>query len=268
MTLPRSVYSERFSNFAEFTFGDQAAFGQRGRWRDFFARRIGPSFDGRIICEVGCFDAVYLSRIAGRFPNTAFVGLDWKCKALYDGAQRIAALGQRNIALLRGRAQDVLSIFAPLEVDEIWVFHPDPCARDAELKNRLIAEPYLADVHQVLRDRTSTLSLKTDHPGYYQWVLALLGLPEPSWFGPATDAAKAVTPRVRRRDLMPAHQIPSPSQAVRSRFDVNMNSADYWNDPAALAHTAGRCFSGEVTLFEGRFVTKRLPIYYLELQKK
>lgn len=268
MTLPRSVYSERLSKFAEFAFGDQAAFGLRGQWRSFFAGRIGPGFDGRVIFEVGCFDAAYLSRIAARFPNTAFVGLDWKCKALYDGAQRVTALGLRNVALLRGRAQDVLRIFAALEVDEIWVFHPDPCARDAELKNRLIAEPFLADVHQVLRGGTSTLSLKTDHPGYYQWVLGLLGLPEPQWFGAAGDAAKSLAPRVRRRDLMPAEQIPGASEAVRSRFDVTMNSADYWQDPAALAHSAGRCFSGEVTLFETRFVAKRLPIYYLELGKK
>ncbi len=268
MTLPRSVYSERFQNCADFTFGDQAAFGHRAQWRNFFAERIGPTFDGRVILEVGCFDAAYLSSIAARFPNTAFIGLDWKCKALYDGAQRLATLGLRNIALLRSRAQDVLRVFAPLEVDEIWVFHPDPCARDAELKNRLIAEPYFTAVHQVLRDRTSTLSLKTDHPGYYQWVLGLLGLPEPQWFGAATDAAKVPTPRVRRRDLMPPHQIPSPSEAVRSRFDVTMNSANYWQDPAALAHTQGRCFSAQVTLFESRFVTKRLPIYYLELRKK
>ena len=273
MTLPRSIYAESFRDFADFTFDDDGVFEHRGVWRDFFQQRIGPAFDGRLILEVGCFDAAYLSNIAAQFPHTAFVGLDWKCKALYDGAQRIAALGLRNIALLRGRGQDVLRIFARLEVDEIWVFHPDPCARDVELKNRLIGEPFLMDVHAVLRDPTSTLSLKTDHPGYYQWVLGLFGLPEPHWFqaphNPATtNPSMTPAPRLRARDLMPTQQIPSPSEALRSHFDVTMNSPDYWHDPAALAHSATRCFGGQVTLFESRFVKKRLPIYYLEVRKK
>ena len=274
MTISRSIYGQKLHEFAEFTFGDQGVFQHRGEWRRFFQERIGPSFDGRVILEIGCFDAAYLSRIAANHPHTAFVGLDWKCKALYDGGQRIAALGQRNIALLRARGQDLLKIFAPLEVNEIWVFHPDPCARDVELKNRLLAEPFLMDVHQVLADSASTLSLKTDHPGYYQWVLALFGLPEPLWFQAGHQAAghqatpSPAPPRLRARDLMPREQIPHPSAAVRAGFNVTMNSPDYWHDPAALAHSAGQCFSGELTLFENRFVTKRLPIYYLALQKK
>ena len=273
MALPRSVYTERLRDFADFTFGEGSAFQRRGQWRPFFEQRIGPGFDGRVIFEVGCFDAAYLGRIAAKFPNTAFVGLDWKCKAVYDGAQRIAGLGLKNVALLRGRGQDALRIFSPQEVDEIWVFHPDPCARDVELRNRLIGESFLMDVHQVLRDDTSTLSLKTDHPGYYQWVLGLLGLPEPEWFQGAPDPAAIrpstrPAPRLRARDLMRREQIPDRSAAVRSRFDVTMNSADYWHDPKAMAHSAGRCFFGEATLFESRFVKKRLPIYYLEMRKK
>ena len=274
MTSSRSIYAQKLHEFADFTFGDQLAFQHRGEWRRFFEERIGPRFDGRVILEIGCFDAAYLSRIAADHPHTAFVGLDWKCKALYDGGQRIAALGQGNIALLRARGQDLLKIFAPFEVNEIWVFHPDPCARDVELKNRLLAEPFLIDVHQVLADSASTLSIKTDHPGYYQWVLALLGLPEPLWFQTAlhpagtNPAPSPDAPRVRARDLMPREQIPSPSAAVCSIFNVTMNSSDYWHDPAALAYCAGECFSGELTVFESRFVKKRLPIYFMALQKK
>jgi hypothetical protein len=55
---------------------------------------------------------------------------------------------------------------------------------------------------------------------------------------------------------------------VRSRFEVAMNSADFWNDSAALADTAGRLFSQRATLFESRFVKKRFPIYYFELRKR
>jgi tRNA G46 methylase TrmB len=297
-TTRRSIYADKLRDFPEFAFGDDAALQHRGTWRDFFRRRIGPTFNGRVVFEVGCADAAFLGRIATKYPGTGFVGLDWKCKALYDAARRVASLDVRNIGLLRGRGQDVAKFFGDNELDEVWVFHPDPCDRDVELKNRLIAEPFLTDVHRVLRDEDSVVALKTDHPGYYQWVLGLFGLPEPEWFraardseaaggaatdglasiapemkatamnGPATrGGAVAPLPRVRACDLMRPEAVPAPSPAIRRRFGVAITSPDYWHDPAALAHTARRCFAGETTFYESRFARKRHPIYYVEMRK-
>jgi len=261
----RSAYAERLRGFPDVAFADDAAFSRRGEWDDVFQRRIGPAFDGRVIFEVGCADAAYLAKLAAKFPRTAFVGLDWKCKSIYDGARNVTAMGLRNVALLHGRAQDVRRIFADGEIDEVWVFHPEPCDRPAELKNRLIAEPFLTDVHAVLRDGASTLSLKTDHPGYYQWMLGLFGLLEPTWF---RGAGGPGTPRVQVSDLMPPAAGPAANEAILQRFTVLANSPDFWNDPAALAHASARPFAGEATSFESRFLKKRLPIYYLELGKK
>lgn len=234
--LPRSNYASKLRDFPGVAFENPPFVSHRGNWRDFFRARIGPTFDGRVILEVGCFDAAYLSRIATNHPRTAFVGLDWKAKAVYDGARRITEHGLRNVALVRGRGQDLLRIFGNGELDEVWVFHPDPFAGPGELKNRLIAEPFLLDVHAVLRNQASTLSLKTDHPGYFQWALGLFGSPS--------------------------------GDALRQRFKVVANSADFWNDPAALAHASGRCFSKEATLFESRFLKRRLPIHYFEIAKR
>jgi tRNA G46 methylase TrmB len=266
---PRSVYAARLQEFPEIAFAEQAAFQHRGHWAGFFRDRIGPEFDGRVIFEVGCFDASFLTRIAAKHPRTGFVGLDWKCKAVYDGAKRVADLGLRNVALLRGRGQDIRRIFADGEVDEIWVFHPDPCAGKAELKNRLIAEPFLLDVHAVLRNGASTLSVKTDHPGYYQWVLAHFGLPEPKSFRKAREGAGGpVKGKVRARDLMRPEELPPPSETLLRRCKVLANSSDFWNDAAARKHVLGRRFSRETTLFEQRFLKKRLPIYFFEIGKK
>lgn len=273
----RSVYADKLREFGGIAWGDEAAFQFRGQWSDLFRERIGPAFDGRIIFEIGCSDATYLARIAAAHPRTAFVGMDWKCKSLYEGARRVSSLGITNLVLLRGRGQDVGRVFGDREVDEIWLFHPDPCDRDVELPNRLFGEKFLIESHAVLRDGRSVLALKTDHAGYYQWALALFGLSEPELFAtprpsPTTAASASAdrAPRgsVRRRDLMAGKQIPAPSQPVQSRFDVTMKSADFWQDASALTHTAGRCFSGEVTRYESRFVGKRRPICYLEIQKK
>lgn len=264
-TTPRSVYAIKLGEFSHVAFSDRDAFARRGQWREFFHERIGRQFDQRIVFEIGCSDCAFLGGIAGKFSQTAFIGLDWKFKSLYDAAARVTALGLHNVALVRGRGQDISRLFAPCEVNEIWIFHPDPCHREIELKNRLIAEPFLMDAHQALKDRGSSLCLKTDHSGYYQWILSLLGLPQPARLA---EPCSELRPRVRVKDLMKPHDLPSASESIAKRFVVRVNSADYWSDAAAVAQTSGRMFANEHTTYEERFTRKKLPIYYVELQRK
>lgn len=228
----RSAFADRLLAFPQLVFSDGAEFGRRGAWRDFFGPRLASRFDGRVIFEIGCNDAALLERVAGNHPATAFVGIDWKCRALHAAAERVTAAGLRNVALLHGRAQDVRRFFADEELDEVWLFHPDPCDKPRELPNRLFAEPFLRDVHRVLRER-SLLILKTDHLDYYHAALEL-----------------------------------ARSERVAAQFEIAANSADFWNDPPARAGAADRCFAEESTFFESRFRKKRQPIHYLELRKR
>lgn len=266
-TAARSNHAARLSEYPSLVFADDASLAQRGRWDDVFHRRVGPRFGGRLVFEVGCNDADLLARVAARHPNVAFVGLDWKYKAIYDAARRVTAAGLRNVALLRARAEDVARIFGGAEVDEVWVFHPDPCDKPKELPNRLIAEPFLLDVARVLRSPGATLTLKTDHPGYFQSTLALLGLPQPPHFAAAL-AGEPASPRVRPRDLMCPAALPPASPTVLAAFDPAVRSCDLWSDPVAVTHLAGRLFGHERTTFEARFARKRRPIHYIELRKR
>ncbi|HVT89058.1 MAG TPA: hypothetical protein VHD56_09420 [Tepidisphaeraceae bacterium] len=264
ISRPRSIYAAKLREFPEFCFSNEAVFQQQGKWRDYFRARIGSAFDDRIIFDVGCADASFLMKIAAKFPATAFVGLDWKCKPLYTGARQIVELGLSNIALIRGRAQDVSRIFGKSELSEAWVFHPEPCNRPAELKNRLIAKSFLIDLHQALANEHSSLQMKTDHAGYFQWVLSLFGLPEPDWF----QHTVAGFARFRAKDLMNKNDLPGVSRTVQQCFAVPIYSANYWHDPVALAHSSNKYFADESTVFESRFIKKRRPIYYVEMRKR
>ena len=230
----RSVFADRLLQFPDFVFSDGREAAHRGRWRDFFGARMGPSFGGRIILEIGCNDAALLASVAATHPATAFVGIDWKCRALHTAAERIAAAGLRNVTLLHGCGQGIRRYFGDGELDEAWLFHPDPCDKPQELPNRLIAEPFLLDVHAVLRPTAeSVLIVKTDHLGYHESSLALA-----------------------ERD------------AINRHYALSANSADFWKDEAILRHVAGRAFAGHVTPYEERFRKKRKPIYYFELRRR
>ncbi|CAN5372248.1 tRNA (guanosine(46)-N7)-methyltransferase TrmB [soil metagenome] len=230
---PRSVYAAKLGEFPQLAFTEHQAFARRGRWREYFVDRIGPAFDGRIILEIGCSDAAFLAQIAAKLPHTALIGLDWKFKAIYDAASGVTTDGLQNVALIRGRGQDIAKLFAASEVDEIWLFHPDPCDREVELKNRLICEAFLVDVHQTLRNGTSSLCLKTDHADYYATALEVLSRP-----------------------------------TVGERFDITQSSSNFWADEAAMNHASSRGFAGEMTSYESRFRRKNQPIFYIEIRKR
>ncbi len=223
---PRSVWAAKLLEFPDIVFADRAAFQHRHQWRALFRTRIGPAFDDRVVVEIGCFDAAYLTRIAIKHPNTAFVGIDWKARPIYDGARQLDAAGIRNVILLRGRGQELLRLFAYHEVDELWLFHPDPFDRPVEAAGRLVTAPFLSDAAAVLRPR-SRFCFKTDHAGYYQHLLKLVD---------------------------------------ESAFSVNVNTTDLWNDAVAIQAVANRGFAGERTHFEDRFIKRRQPIHYVELQ--
>ena len=137
----------------------------------------------------------------------------------------------------------------------------------SQQRNRLVAEPFLVAAHRALRRERSLLSIKTDHPGYYQWMLGLFGMPTSDWLKPTPALAKSPA-RVRLRDLLKASDLPSASRATIDRFELAANSTDYWNDPSARAYTAQRQFAGETTPYEARFRRKRFPIYYIELRPR
>jgi tRNA (guanine-N7-)-methyltransferase len=254
--LPRSAHAEKLRAYPDFVLNDEVADSRRGLWRNWFAPRIGSTFNQKLIVEVGCSNGTFLTEVASAHPATAFVGIDWKCKPLCEAADRVLELKLPNVALVRGRGQEIGELFAPAEIDELWLFHPDPCDGALERPNRLMGEPFLTEVHHLLGDG-GLFCLKTDHPGYYQWTLALFGLPQPAWTSPR-----------EARHVLEAGQLPAAGERVKKQFRVTVSSGDYWRDSAALEHTAGRAFAGRTTVFEERFRRRGLPIYYFEVRKQ
>lgn len=231
---PRSRHAPRLAEFPELIFAELPSLtAMRGRWASAFRDAIGPAFDGRITFEIGCNDAVFLADVAARHPTTAFVGLDWKVKAIVDAADRVIAAKLKNVLLIRGRAQELNTTFATGELNEIWLFHPDPCDRDVERPNRLMSPAFLRAVHDLLPPG-GRLCLKTDHAEY------------------ATSTAASF----------------EADPDLNARFATPVRSSDFWNDASAQQLTAGRAFAGAMTTFERKFRAKRVPIHYIEFQKR
>jgi tRNA (guanine-N7-)-methyltransferase len=245
----RSVFADKLNAFS-FVFVDEAAATHRGRWQQYFANRRtnalscveggegrdaatkakdeADAYPSSLILEIGCYNADFLSQIAERHARLHFIGLDWKARPLYLGAQQIAQRKLPNLALLRARAQELTTLFADGELEEIWLFHPDPFDNERERGMRLMSERFLGDVRRLLR-RGGRLILKTDHSEYSETACALVRQAE---------------------DLR-----------------IEYASGDFWNDRIARDAAGRFAFAGQTTLFEKRFIRRRQPIYYLQIRR-
>lgn len=224
----RSVYADRLLRYSAFASEGAASFGRCGSWSSFFRKRNDKAFDGRLVLEIGCSDGATLTSMAGRHPSKAFIGLDWKYRQIFLAAERIEALALNNVALLQGRAQDIRQMVGEAEIDEVLIFQPEPCDRPEEAANQLLTRSFFEDLAYVLKPG-GTVSIKTDHARLFQDVVEIT--------------------------------------ATLADLTVAFISHDFWNDDVAKQRTQTRCFANEQTFFERRFIRRRQPIHYVELQK-
>ncbi len=261
----RNPYALKLLEVKQSASSDDEIYLKKDNWLQFFKNRMQED-PNKLIFEIGCSNSAYLRRIAKKNKNTAFVGMDWKYKVLYLGAEKILKESLNNIYLLRGKAQEIDKIFGKNEIDEIWIFYPDPWAKKRQQKNRLLQAEFLKQCFECLSGK-GKIFIKTDHPGYFQWIIAHFGielknLPNYEYIDTGEKGMQFKQMKVRK--LATVDELPQKNLELEKLFKIGRYSLNYWIDQ----NHALDLFSNEKTLFEEGFLKQNLPIYFLELIKK
>ncbi|MCP4298503.1 MAG: tRNA (guanosine(46)-N7)-methyltransferase TrmB [Proteobacteria bacterium] len=131
--------------------------------------------DRRLILDLGCGAGNFLRDYAEAFPQYNFIGFELRYKRLVKGAIKFKKGDLSNIRLVKGRAEEIPSLFQSNSIDEININFPDPWAnKKRQLKHRLITSNYLEKIYPLLKNGGNFV-LKTDHQEYFNWVLNILG---------------------------------------------------------------------------------------------
>lgn len=135
----------------------------KGKWRQevFFN-------DRPIVLELGCGKGEYTVGLARMFPEKNFIGVDRKGARLWRGTKIINEENITNAAFLRMQIQHLSSIFAPGEVDEIWITFPDPQPQKTRAKSRMTGPGFL-DMYGKLLKPGGKIHLKTDSLPFYEY---------------------------------------------------------------------------------------------------
>ncbi len=165
----------RFAEVAEFANVVQLDAGKpyRGQWAKAFFKNNKP-----VILELACGKGEYTVNLAQLFPDTNFIGIDYKGNRIWRGAKTAIEEGISNVGFLRIQIETILDYFASGEIDEIWITFPDPQPQLSREKKRLTSPRFLDKYKEILK-QGGPVHLKTDNDGLHAYTvekIAELGL--------------------------------------------------------------------------------------------
>jgi len=149
-------------------YGDHDTEAHRGKWREQFKLQTQARLPLHV--EIGCNAGHVSLEWAKRNPNQLYLGIDWKFKMIFKFAEKIEKNELKNLIALRANAERLPFMFAEEEIDFLHMFFPDPWPKKAQMKNRTADADWLRTVSPLLH-RDGIFHLKTDHAGYFEFIL-------------------------------------------------------------------------------------------------
>ncbi len=122
-----------------------------------------------LILELACGKGEYTVNLARLFPDTNFIGIDYKGNRIWRGAKTALEENISNVAFLRIQIENILDYFGEGEVDEIWITFPDPQPQTSREKKRLTSPRFLEKYKQLLKPG-GIIHLKTDNDGLHAYT--------------------------------------------------------------------------------------------------
>ncbi|MBE5990315.1 tRNA (guanine-N7-)-methyltransferase [Lacrimispora xylanisolvens] len=146
--------------------------GRKGCWKDVFGN------ENPIEIEIGMGKGRFIMELAALHPNINYVGIERYPSVLLRGLQKRAELELNNIYFMCVDAKNLAEIYAPGEVEKIYLNFSDPWPKDRHEKRRLTSEDFMAVYNQILRP-DGVVEFKTDNRGLFDYSLE--AIPKAGW---------------------------------------------------------------------------------------
>ena len=137
---------------------------QRGHWRELMP-------DARELrVELGCGKGRFTVGTAQAEPDVLLIAVEKVPDAMVVAMERAQAAGLHNVFFVVGDAALLPDMFAPAEVDRLYINFCDPWPKSNQKKRRLTHGNFLKKYRQVLAEG-GQIHFKTDNDKLFEWSL-------------------------------------------------------------------------------------------------
>lgn len=141
--------------------------GQKGKWNAFF----GNGHPIRL--EIGMGKGQFLTTLARENPDISYLGIERYESVLFRAVQKMQDAPLENIRFLCVDALLLCDIFAPGEIDRIYLNFSDPWPKERHAKRRLTAAPFLKIYDEILSP-DGQIEMKTDNRALFDFSMQTL----------------------------------------------------------------------------------------------
>jgi tRNA (guanine-N7-)-methyltransferase len=135
-----------------------------GTWKDIFQN------DHPIRIEIGMGKGRFIHTMAKEHPEVNYVGIEKYSSVLLRAIQKMEEDELSNLKFIRMDAEDIAKVFAPGEVDRIYLNFSDPWPKDRHAKRRLPSREFLARYDVILK-KDGLLEFKTDNRALFDFAV-------------------------------------------------------------------------------------------------
>ena len=136
-----------------------------GRWREHFGN------ENPLYIEIGMGKGRFIMDNAGLNPDINYVGIEKYSSVLLRGIQKLEEDELQNVVFIRMEAEYIEDVFAPGEVDRIYLNFSDPWPKDRHAKRRLPSGEFLKRYERILSPG-GQVEFKTDNRDLFDFAVS------------------------------------------------------------------------------------------------
>lgn len=137
---------------------------KKGKWHEVFGNH------NPIHIEIGMGKGQFITKLAMQNPNINYIGIEKYSSVLLRAIEKREEYEGTNLYFLRFDAEYITDVFAPEEVDRIYLNFSDPWPKDRHAKRRLTSKEFLARYDQFLK-KEGYVAFKTDNRSLFDFSL-------------------------------------------------------------------------------------------------
>lgn len=135
----------------------------KGQWRKSVFKSPASA---KLDLEIGPGSGAFFAHLTANNPDRLFIAVELKYKPLIQSIRRIRNNDYLNARAIRYNARLLEDVFALEELNNVYIYFPDPWPKKRHHKHRLIKPDFVNKLYQLQR-KSSFVEIKTDHQSYY-----------------------------------------------------------------------------------------------------
>lgn len=147
---------------SRFTIKDETEY--KGKWNEVFGN------DNPVHIEIGMGKGQFILTLAEQNPDINYVGIEKYSSVLVRAIEKQEEKDLPNLFFIRMEAENIAEVFAPEEVDRIYLNFSDPWPKDRHAKRRLTSVQFLERYEHILKKEGHVI-FKTDNRDLFDFSL-------------------------------------------------------------------------------------------------